>query len=165
MFPIVIQHVVRAPSALRIPYNFLLAWVCLLPVTEVHWEPLAYENSECSFPTRSPLQWKRFKYFGNCMSRQFSPKVSKSLMDIQLQIIPSATGCDADHHIKRGRIMWKRVFQLILITCQVNKYPSDLSTTGDLDEAHEDTVSKTWVRVLSNVALAFQAQTHQGEAQ
>lgn len=44
----------------------------------------------------------------------------KSLMDIQSQIIPGVSGCDADLHIKHGRTMWKREFQLILITCQVD---------------------------------------------
>lgn len=67
----------------------------------------------------SSLQWKRFKYFGNHTSQQFSPKAHKSLMGIQSQIIPGGSGCDADLHIKRGRTMWKREFQLILITCQV----------------------------------------------
>lgn len=117
--PVIIRHTAHAPLALRIPYNFLLAWVCSLPVTEAQWEPPAYENSECSFPTRSPLQWKRFKYFGNRTSQQFSPEAHKSLMDIQSQIIPGVSGRDADLHIKHGRTMWKREFQLILITCQV----------------------------------------------
>lgn len=101
------------------PIQILLAWVCSLPVMEAQWEPPAYENSECSFPTRSPLQWKRFKYFGNCTSQQFSPEAYKSLMDIQSQITPCISGGDADLHIKHGRTMWKREFQLILITCQV----------------------------------------------
>lgn len=117
--PVIIRHTVHAPSVLWIPDNFLLAWACSLPVTEAQWEPPAYENSECSFPTRSPLQWKRFKYFGNHTSQKFSLEAHKSLMGIQSQIIPSFSGCDADLHIKCGRTIWKREFQLILITCQV----------------------------------------------
>lgn len=159
LLPVVIQlSLVHAPSALWIPCNFLLAWVCLLPVMEVHWE-LRTRTASAAFPQGlSPLQWKRFKYFGSCMSWKFGPEAHKSLTNIQFQITPRATGCDADHHIKHGRTMWKRVFQLKLRTCQANKYPSDLSAMGDLDAASEDTVSRTRMRMLSSAALACHAQ-------
>lgn len=132
--------------------------VCLLPVTEVHWE-LRTRTASAAFPQGlSPLQWKRFKYFGSCMSWQFGPEAHKSLTNIQFPITPGATGCGADHHIKHGRTMWKRVFQLKLTTCQGNKYPSDLSAAGDLDAASEDTLSRSRMRMLSSAALACHAQ-------
>lgn len=84
-------------------------------------------------------------------------------MDFQSQIIPGHTGCGVDYHIKYGRTMRTRGFQLILITCQVNKYPSDSRAPGEQEEAQA--VNQPWMRMRGGAVLVLQAQAHRGEAQ
>lgn len=59
--------------------------------------------------------------------------------------------------------MRTRGFQLILITCQVNKYPSASRAPGEQEEAQA--VNQPWRRMRGGTVLVFQAQAPRGEAQ